>query len=478
MNENKIEKFTPSQIEALKLLEAFLLSPRSNKIQDRVFVLKGMAGTGKTTIIRYALELLLEKDRANIDKYSETDMFNTPKVIGVTMSHKAKNVLSNSLHVVKTFASYFGLKQQYAEDGSISFKKDDWLSRDADCNTAVEVVVHDECSMYDEEMDKMVETDTHPYCKIIYMGDPGQLPPISTKGDLDSPIFSKYKNNFELKERCRQEKGNPIVELSDFIYHEIFRDFDENNDDRLSTVLSHIKKTNLIDNKGYETITYNQFLKHYKENTKDYFQSKVIAYRRDRVEFFNETIRKFVHQNPNKKFIDNELFYMNSSFQNKIKGDKHPKYICFNSDEYQILSVKEAVIDEIDVYLLYIDTKGHKHLESIQSPYVPVVSEKGIVAFKKAANARKYYATNAYGSKKGQAWKYYYDYIGQFGDVAYAYCYTGHKAQGSGFDFVYIDVNDIITVGPISNKRKLQAIYTALTRAKIRATFLKSNNNE
>jgi hypothetical protein len=154
MIEKRIENFTPSQKIGLEKLKKFIDAPASNKIEDRVFVLMGKAGTGKTTIIKYALDKYLQEDIQNISDNGEEGggMFSTPNVIGVTMSHKAKQVLSGSIYVVRTFASYFGLKQSYNEDGSIKFVKDAFMSRNAECYSSIKFVVHDECSMYDLEM--------------------------------------------------------------------------------------------------------------------------------------------------------------------------------------------------------------------------------------------------------------------------------------------------------------------------------------
>lgn len=42
--------------------------------------------------------------------------------------------------------------------------------------------------------------------------------------------------------------------------------------------------------------------------------------------------------------------------------------------------------------------------------------------------------------------------------------------QGSGFTNVYIDIADIMST-PISDKRKLQTLYTAITRATHQVIF-------
>lgn len=120
-----IENFTPSQKICLEKLKIFLAKPVSTKdINTRVFRVTGKAGVGKTTIIKYALQKELNEDFNTIDKNEPAfDIFNLPNVMGVALSHKAKNVLSNSIHLCKTFAATFGLQQSYGLHGEITFIK-------------------------------------------------------------------------------------------------------------------------------------------------------------------------------------------------------------------------------------------------------------------------------------------------------------------------------------------------------------------
>ena len=64
-----------------------------------------------------------------------------------------------------------------------------------------------------------------------------------------------------------------------------------------------------------------------------------------------------------------------------------------------------------------------------------------------------------------------FKFLEKFANISYGYCYTSHKSQGSTFKNVFVDVNDIITIN-ISPKRKLQALYTAITRASHSVYFL------
>ena len=468
MIKKNIDNFSASQLEAIPKIKEFLKSPVTNDINTRVFILKGKAGTGKTTLIKYALDDMLTSDFNNINKNSiSDDMYNLPNVIGVTLSHKAKSVLNNSIHVCKTFASTFGLKQTYGDFGEVSFEKIKSNSMILlPCEMPIKVFVHDECSMYDFKMLNYVLNDTNKSSKIIFMGDAGQLPPITAVDDNDSPTFDirvADSNKHELLERHRQTKDNPILSLSDIIYEEIF------GSQNIQRVLDAFAKESLIDGKGHTVIRYQDFLKHYKAISTDYTDTKVVAYRNDRVNAFNQQIRSFIHNKPDKPFIPGEIIYMNDTFIKKTKvGFKKTEinYYCYNSDEYVIDEVLSDEIDNIKCDMIKIDKKGHAHLlDAFLDVMLPVVCKSNQSEFNKKCSSMAHYAKNAESFKKGEAWKRFYTFKEQFANVSYGYCYTGHKIQGSGYKNIYVDVNDIMTVGPITDKRKLQALYTASTRA-------------
>lgn len=482
MIKKHIEKFTDSQEEALAKLKVFLSKPIDmNDINTRIFLLKGKAGTGKTTIIRYSLLKEIEEDFKEIDKNAFTEgMINMPNVMGVALSHKAKNVLSNSIHVCKTFASTFGLKQVYGEHGEINFEK---LPKSCyqtyPCEYPLKAFIHDECSMYDSKMLYHVLNDTNFSSKIIFMGDPGQLPPINTEEvDADSPVFYlplAESNVHELLERKRQTDENPILALSDVIYEQIFGDQD------LDLVLKNFHNDNMVNGKGHRTITYGEFLNDFKNISQDYQDTKVVAYRNDRVTDFNLAIRNHVHNKPDKMFIPKEIIYMNDTYINKTKSKgfngkpvSKVNYTCYNSDEYVIESVSEKDIEGIRCHLLVIDHKAHSHLIDEKIVTIPVVAKSSIAEFnRKCSNLSHFARTEADWKKRSAKWKAFYDFKENFGNVSYGYCYTGHKIQGSGYKNIYVDVNDIITVGPITTKRKLQALYTAITRAEEQVILLK-----
>lgn len=470
-----IENFTPSQKICLEKLKIFLAKPVSTKdINTRVFRVTGKAGVGKTTIIKYALQKELNEDFNTIDKNEPAfDIFNLPNVMGVALSHKAKNVLSNSIHLCKTFAATFGLQQSYGLHGEITFIKPPRNEfKTIPCELPLKAFIHDECSMYDQLMLNHVLNDTNSISKIIFMGDAGQLPPISSENDRDSPTFElnlSEDNQHELLERVRQTDKNPILELSDIVYEEIFGTQDINK------VLDSFKYDKIVNGCGHVALNYGDFLNDYKNISNDYTDTKVVAYRNERVRNFNDSIRNYIYNKPDKMFIPNEIIYMNDTFtKEKTKNGKQTReYTCYNSDEYLIDNVTEDIVDSLKCYILNINTKGHKHLIDNELVTIPIVMQSSITEYNRKCSTLAHYAKTADFKFKSLKWKNFYDFKNKFGDVAYGYCYTGHKIQGSGYKNIYVDVNDIVTVGPISNKRKLQAIYTAMTRATDLVKFLK-----
>ena len=484
MVKNKKITKTKSQNEALQKLDLFLKKPINvQDINSYVFLMKGKAGTGKTTIVYYALEKKILDDQRTIDKDSSPDFFAFPNVVGVALSHTAKNVLSKSIHVCATFASCYGLKQKFHDDGSITFEKPKWRNKMLSIlgESPVGVFVHDEVSTYDQGMLDHVLEFTGKHSKIIFMGDPGQSPPITGKADLDddkdSPVFYLdllESNVHTLTERVRQTEDNPIIELSDIIYEEIF-----GNKDMLR-VYNAMKNDNIINGKGHKTICYKDFLSDFESLATNYTQTKVIAYTNVRVNMLNSIIRKRIYKNSDFPYLEGELIYMKDSYSHKILAGAKTvltKWICYNSDEYKILRVTKSKVDEVNVYNLYLDKTGHMHLSQYKDPYIPVVCESGKFEFNKTKNQLHYFASIET-LNKGYKYKVLNDFVQKFSNISYGYCYTTYKIQGRGYKNIYIDVNNILTVTKLSPKRKLQAIYTGLTRATDLAVFLKANQND
>lgn len=152
---------------------------------ERYTVIAGYAGTGKSTLVRFIIDAL---------RVPEEDIVYcayTGKATQVLQKKGNKN--TSTLHKL--------LWDSYpTKDGG--FKRVPKLSID------YKIVVVDECSMVPKEMVDMLAK--HRECHYLFLGDPGQLPPIDKDADnhlLDTPhIF--------LDEIMRQESESEIISLS------------------------------------------------------------------------------------------------------------------------------------------------------------------------------------------------------------------------------------------------------------------------
>lgn len=433
------------------------------KSSERVFLITGRAGSGKTTALIWALESLLEKQKSKRGSYNYT-----PLVAGITTAHKAKNVLRSSIPDCYTFASAFGFVAKI-KNGKQVFVPEKNLTTTPIGRCYVDVFVHDEVSMYTQSMlDLMLKQ--HPvFSKIILLGDPAQLPPIvedlTIGADKDSPVFELDLPEWcrhDLKERVRQNVTNPILDLADLCIDEI-----ENDKSRsLTRVIEKILSNGLVDGKGYKVMPYQEAMEEY-VGLSDFLNNKVITYRNEKACIpINRDLRKIVMPEANELLVPGDIIFMTSNFRVFRDGEK------FNIENSEDLKVES--VDKIDFRFPGIDYPIECYKGYVQSNlmgqvrYVITPTELGLNSYHKAL---EYLKIGAIANPK--LWKAFYDFKASFSEFTYAFAINSYKSQGSTYDNVYIDLMDMLSVTTLTDKRKLQSIYTSLTRAKNTVTFFK-----
>ena len=171
---------------------------------SQIYVYSGPAGSGKTTVALYALELM---------------GVSLTNVIAVALSGKAVNVLANSglpaqtIHSLIYRPSFVVCKDDDGNpilkpDGSYKMKMSFVLKDRLPEN--IKIIVVDELSMVSDDIMADLMSFGIP---IIGMGDINQLPPIFG--------ISSYmlRPNFFLTQIMRQAEDNPIIKISQDILH-------------------------------------------------------------------------------------------------------------------------------------------------------------------------------------------------------------------------------------------------------------------
>lgn len=514
-------ELSPSQILGKQNLEDFLES------REKLFILKGSAGTGKSTIISLIL---------NEDKYHDKKIaFSATTNKAVSILKEMSNTNENKREVVYlTIHKLLRIQRKIDKNGNELFitniDKENIKTKSKSIYN-YDIIIVDEASMINFDIiQKIIAIKDKIKGKVIFVGDPAQLPPVNEKYSL---IFKTDDiPGFELKEIMRY-KGN-IVELNNKIRDLVF-------DDR-----TKIKFKNYIDEKFSLFKDFNKWIDSYLNILKEIDSINnipiFIVYTNKQCDIINNRIRRELFKDFENQFVSGELIIFNNYFKSgsasyytskKIKVKNTEKNIYnFRNLNDELLKIVNDILDkeltkmkekmndtdqkrfivEKDELLLgeseeqltinkFVNDirKFNRKLEDIFTVYeefdlkiwkLSLTNKDSIIVIDSESKNEydEILETSRKELKKVKGfidrnfkslndlmtiiWEYFYSKIVDiFADISYGYCITTHKSQGSTFDNIYIDMNNIIT----KNKNKeesFRCLYTASTRSSNKVNLL------
>ena len=468
-----------------------------NQDEQKVFIIKGFAGTGKTCLVRgiaaytelsgiytritaptgKAARVLTDKCNQQCNTVYR-EIYICEDVIEKIEKHLSDNKQNSPVKVGD-------LRVDELPDTALLIVDESSLVND-------EIASIDENSKYDPENQRYnlqfgsgkLLSDivsylnlTAPYSKrkLIIIGDDAQLPPV---GMNFSPAMSLdyFKSMFKiscasyfLTEIVRQKEESSIIKLA----RQIHQDIDNQKFSRLSPE---------FDNREIFKCTgfgYDEVVKAYIDNSSNKKKSVIIAYSNKDVLAYNRKIRDHYFKDP--KTL--------SAYKNLQKGELllvsannySSPFLC-NGDLIKVTDVDDNVIEETTTVKIgdisETVTLRYRKIRFITSMNSNAVYEKYIidnflemeqrdlpVEFKIAQNIiffrshqdidRNDVSTIA---KLKSEDPLYSALIVKFG-----YAITCHKAQGSEWDCAIVDCN---AIGGITNEQYFRWFYTAITRAK------------
>lgn len=389
--------------------------------------LKGYAGSGKTTLLRHIVRKLGPE-------------FN--EVYMMAPTHKAAEVLGRKTgREVMTVHSAFGLRPEWDGEGGYKFvptgdgpKKFVWGS----------LLAIDEASMVTQQLyDMIVDAQQEWNLSVIFCGDPAQLPPVN-----ENPSPALEHEGFMLENIVRQEQDNPIIQTSMEV-----RESEFPKDYRFSTKTSGEQGVDVVSSRGdliekavesFDTDAYRKRGDHV----------RILAYRNDVVETYNDICRDLLYGDTGEQFIEGEWLVATQPWFG-VDGEKRAPIIQ-NSEEFVVEGKEPNSLYGFNTWVLEISSSP----EANDIRHIEVLNRNEIARYEQKLDSLAEKAKNQSGSS---GWHEYYDYKEAFAHVDYSYALTTHKAQGSTFTRTFVDMVDI---DRCPNPREIGRLkYVAVTRA-------------
>lgn len=419
--------FNQDQLSAIDLMIKFL--------EDRgeyFFLLEGYAGVGKSTCIQEVIH--------KIPGLPAVFTAPTNKATRVLMDLSRKRGLEIPCC---TIYSLLGLRLKgTGEKQTVELEGESRMP-------LYSLVVVDEASMVNEEVFNHILAQAYEYnVKVIFMGDPAQLPPV---GEKSSQVFVEIKNKavltkverhdnqiLTLATRIRQDwNGEPVEEP-------IFR---TDHDEKGGVYCVDSKKFNSQIERAFTSDTYKD----------DPSMVRIVAWTNEAVRGYNDMVRRLLYGEDLQPYHLGERVVVCSPLIDVVamKVTRQAEITMTTDQEAVVLSVNETphpIYTRFKTLRLMLETDdGEVNEAYVIHPDDETSLQTTLSNMADDARARK------------ASWSSFWDMKQMFHDIRPCHAITAHRSQGSTYDSVLVDVGNI----KLNRNRKemLQCLYVAVSRA-------------
>lgn len=380
---------------------------------QKELVINGFAGTGKTTLVKSFLEEWPQFVALSGGAFKDFDTHLT------ATTNKAADALSSATGLeTSTIHSFLGLRVQ-----NIGYRQTKLLDN-GKIVPDDSLIIIDEASFIDEELLKQIRKKAS-NSKVIYLGDPCQLKPV---GSDDTPVFTAGIPTANLTQIVRQSDDSPIQKLS-------------------RALRDHVDGMP-IPNAGVDGVNI------FHMNQQDFEASlirdcrvsagnsvRALAWTNQVANGYNETVAQALSGTSDIKIGDTVV--VNKQVQKrghyKLPTDSTVHIVGLGSwkrDDNGIVSRKVEIASGIEL------TQAQDHADTI-----PLIKQ----AYANGNSEQAYLLENHYV------------------DLRLMYASTVNKSQGSTYDAVYIDLNDIGKCRDADQVKRM--LYVAVSRARSKVVF-------
>ena len=442
-----------------------------------VSCITGGPGTGKTTTI--------------------TEIINNSNALTITPTHKAKNVILEVCEDAKvmTVATFTG--KTFIHDAAVT-RVDEKKFSEVDTDVAfgwtqdINMLIMDECSMIgcNEDWIRSLIQYAHGRFNIVFAGDKDQLPPQESPYSIFPELLDTYPTTI-LEKNYRSSQG--IVSLCEFIKENGDIDFNIQYDDVEYVSYNDIPYDLIRESHDHQIIAWTKLKCGYHEN-----ESGTIFNFKPSIglRIYEQLHTDWSPSSPPVKIYDNSDI---------IYPITHPETLDFEwmNAPFNSLrcSLDGATFNTVSKYEKAFRTKpsgraAHVHLNMVSNLafLMKNSTHSNLYDFMNTLEPNYYRMLEDTGYIKITE----IDYNGKYSSFVYnrepfvkliwGRCWTGwnrqsiitslpqigtaHTAQGSGWDYVYVDYNDIMK----SNEIHRELLYVACSRAKKKLYIIRGNH--
>lgn len=347
-----------------------------------------------------------------IAKYSKRKGINT---LFTATTNKAVKVLRSRVNHenFSTIHSACNIKPKQKGAKEI-FEAVTWNKKDI---SKYDLIIVDECSMISEKLLGIIDDEID--VKVLFCGDPAQLQPIN-----------------EDKSKCfdyNPEMLDTIVRHGDTI---------ANKSKLIREKNVFVSVDQLIEEPDISRIKIEDIAKRFKNFRDNPDDIRMLCWTNKQVKLWNAKLRIADYgYKPDKPFIKGDIIIANQPCE------VNNNVVMNNSEEGIILNV----IEQDDSWFLEVDlfSGGIAHVTKLKDEYKSKVKKE----LKELADDKK--------------WSQYWNMKKRYHDIRHCYAMTTHKSQGSTFNNVILDIDDINKNVKYNEdvENRNQLVYVGMTRA-------------
>jgi len=426
-----LPQLNQDQQNAVDAVAAFIVGA------DKEFFLTGGPGVGKTFTTRELARVLPEILKAY--NFSMGKKANYMELVLTSTTNKAAAVLSEQTGMrAMTIHSFLGVvPKKDSSTGRTTLQRN--KNYRVHHNTMIFV---DEASMIDRELYQILQEATDETCKIIYIGDKNQLPPVMEKLSPAVTLADEPSKHYEITTPVRNAGSQALQELCNNLREDILL---ENTKENLSKWKGSPDEIEFIN--GDELMALIDRL--YGPNgpikaSDEELACRILCYTNNAVIGYNQYIRQLrgmpVHPTAGEILVCNTHFPLTQTDAFNVEE---------NVTVHGVYGPERIEVDNynsLDAYMLEVSS-GFTGRYTVKCP-ADLEAYKHLLAH----------------YRKSKDWSKFFKLQEDWIDLRNREAATVYKAQGSTYDEVILIMNDIFTSRDINQLRRM--LYVGASRAR------------